>query len=396
MTRTPTDDTTFDLDNFMKNDSMKLVRVIAYDTLKFKITKLILFITFLVHFSTTLIQVYFVCVDFNVYFFVKYAPAMFGSLFVMVSIIALFVTAETDMVVRVFRKAQLRKLTVEDGPSFHVFQKECKIFTVFFVLNLIIALFSGYLHALPDDDDREIFYAFAFFEDYCSEWKDFCSFLYRITFLPVAYVMYVPINVFVYAAIHLKSQIYYLKEHLIQINEGYDISNNNDLFYDENYQRIIREKMIYLYKIHVKLFLAALDIRKLIRGFIALFAIVGCLLGISILYFVMLFQGNLFDKFGRLSTLTVVAFNSFAAVIISGQMIESSSSDDVDAIIYNCNWYDWNEENKRFFLLIRMATMHPFKLQFSQNYAVNYQLGVAILKAMYSAFSLLKAIKNDF
>nr|XP_015835631.1 PREDICTED: uncharacterized protein LOC107397953 [Tribolium castaneum] len=378
MTRTPTDDTTFDLDNFMKNDSMKLVRVIAYDTLKFKITKLILFITFLVHFSTTLIQVYFVCVDFNVYFFVKYAPAMFGSLFVMVSIIALFVTAETDMVVRVFRKAQLRKLTVEDGPSFHVFQKECKIFTVFFVLNLIIALFSGYLHALPDDDDREIFYAFAFFEDYCSEWKDFCSFLYRITFLPVAYVMYVPINVFVYAAIHLKSQIYYLKEHLIQINEGYDISNNNDLFYDENYQRIIREKMIYLYKIHVKLFLAALDIRKLIRGFIALFAIVGCLLGISILYFVMLFQGNLFDKFGRLSTLTVVAFNSFAAVIISGQMIESSSSDDVDAIIYNCNWYDWNEENKRFFLLIRMATMHPFKLQFSQNYAVNYQLGVAL------------------
>ncbi|XP_044266123.1 uncharacterized protein LOC123012342 [Tribolium madens] len=115
----------------------------------------------------------------------------------------------------------------------------------------------------------------------------------------------------------------------------------------------------------------------MIRGFIAIFAIVGCLLGISILYFVMLFEGNLFDKFGRLSTLGVAAFNTFIAAIVSGQMVENSSSDDVDAIIYNCNWYDWNEENKRFFLIVRMSTMQPFKLQFSENYAINYELGVS-------------------
>lgn len=161
----------------------------------------------------------------------------------------------TKILFVLFENAQLRKLTISDGAPYISFQKECKTFTIFFLGNLFIALLSGYLHGIPDNDDPEVFYAFAIFENICSQWKTYFSFLYRITFPVVAYVMILPIYTLIYGVIHLKSQIYYLKNHLLNINKGYDITSDNQLYYNQDYQLNIKRKLVYLYILHVKLFL---------------------------------------------------------------------------------------------------------------------------------------------
>lgn len=64
------------------DDTMKIVRIFIHDILTFKITQLILFATFVIHLSTTLIQIYFFCINFKLYYFVKYAPVFFSSFYV--------------------------------------------------------------------------------------------------------------------------------------------------------------------------------------------------------------------------------------------------------------------------------------------------------------------------
>ncbi|KAJ3634374.1 hypothetical protein MTP99_011255 [Tenebrio molitor] len=373
---------------------MKITRILSNDILRFKITKLLLGFTFLVHFITSLIQTFSFLSDFDFYYFMKYAPIYFASFYVLLTIVTAVIIAETNLIINLFEKVELEKIEKCCITTYKSFKKESQFITFIFIATLLIVLYSAYLHILSNEDDREIFYVLAFIEDHCPHWKDLLILLYKSTFPIVAYVTPLPTYQFLYGITHTKSQIYLVKERLENINTGYDITNNAKLFYDQKYQKIIKQRLMFAHKRHVKLLICGAEFRNFSRIFIALYALIGSMFGISIVFFILMFQGNIFDKLERLITVSVATVTTFTVVIMAGQKVEDATSQEVNYVIDNCNWYDWNEENKKFFLMLRLMTTNMFKLKFSQNYAINYELGIVILKTIYSALSVLKVVRD--
>lgn len=47
-------------------------------------------------------------------------------------------------------------------------------------------------------------------------------------------------------------------------------------------------------------------------------------------------------------------------------------------ILRQSDWYYWNDKNKKIYLLHLLKSEKPYKLQYSQNVSVNYELGVSV------------------
>jgi hypothetical protein len=234
------------------------------------------------------------------------------------------IIAETNLIINLFEKVELEKIEKCCITTYKSFKKESQFITFIFIATLLIVLYSAYLHILSNEDDREIFYVLAFIEDHCPHWKDLLILLYKSTFPIVAYVTPLPTYQFLYGITHTKSQIYLVKERLENINTGYDITNNAKLFYDQKYQKIIKQRLMFAHKRHVKLlmyvifvksktrsirffsFRCGAEFRNFSRIFIALYALIGSMFGISIVFFILMvrvgkeicrYLKNSFDSF---------------------------------------------------------------------------------------------------
>lgn len=51
--------------------------------------------------------------------------------------------------------------------------------------------------------------------------------------------------------------------------------------------------------------------------------------------------------------------------------------------ITQVNWYILDRENKKNYSIVQMSTMKQFKIRFSENYAANFQLSVAVRHVLH-------------
>ncbi|RZC31769.1 hypothetical protein BDFB_012074, partial [Asbolus verrucosus] len=202
-------------------------------------------------------------------------------------------------------------------------RKEATNINTFITVNTIVSLLCGFFHMLPEDNDRNIFFALGIIHEFLPEWSFLLTSLARVSvlFLPII-MLAIPCQ-FIYLASHFKYQTYLLTYYLQNLN-------NYDDKIGDNFHKEIKKR---------------------------------------------LFQHSLRAKVLRVGTFVIAAGLAFVLVSEVGQQIENMSSDAYN-ILKTTDWHDWNKENKKIYLIILSVAQKPYQIEFSESMLINYQLGV--------------------
>ncbi|XP_044254774.1 uncharacterized protein LOC123005187 [Tribolium madens] len=270
---------------------------------------------------------------------------------------------------------------------------EIRITNILSVLNVVITLYASYWYTHPIDDDKEIFYALRFFEEYWPRQKRVLSIIYRATFPLFAYVMIVHAYQVIYATQHLRFQAILFIKYVVNIGEQKTKICDEKLFYDTDYQKIVAKRLKFCIIRHQE-FLAFHRLKlKEIRNFIVTFSILGGLLLFSFGLHLLIGKFH-YEHYVRFGVGAFAAVFTFGALILAGQSIEVQAAN----VVHSCNsikWYTFNEKNKRIYRLMLINIMQPCKLKFSENLSVNYSLGVSIVRGIFSILSVVAKVYFD-
>nr|XP_015835303.1 PREDICTED: uncharacterized protein LOC107397899 [Tribolium castaneum] len=110
-------------------------------------------------------------------------------------------------------------------------------------------------------------------------------------------------------------------------------------------------------------------------------------MGIGISFY--LFSGNLTPEYYiRIFIIALVGATTFSSIIWGGQSTETIVTEMI-ATISQVRWYNFSQTNKKLYLILLTNMMKERKIKFTENYSINYQLGLAIVRGIYSVMSVL-------
>lgn len=133
-------------------------------------------------------------------------------------------------------------------------KREAFYINTFFVVNAIVGLASGVLHAIPLEDDKELFYALVIFEEFAPKWKFWLEWLYRMSFLVVPLVMTYTSHIGIYMCARFWFQFYTYNEYLKKINFLSDAQQTPDLIENQNYQNEIKKRLVFCIKRNIHMY----------------------------------------------------------------------------------------------------------------------------------------------
>ncbi|KAJ3664922.1 hypothetical protein Zmor_000455 [Zophobas morio] len=346
------------------DDCLWLFRLISIDMYLFKPMKVLLKLTFYIVVVLTGIQTVMFLKKSETYYFVKCQPIYFGSFFI--------------------EPWPINRLG-------HVLERRIKRQSIYFNILLIVitvvSLVSGILHALPIEDDEEIFYTLAFFQEYFPRCQRFLCFVYRMGFVLLSIVMPAPFLISIYVGCHAQYQICMLVHVLKTVNKV-NQTEESDLLLDKNYQEKTKNLLKFCIKRHCQLTHADREAMKEVQILAILFCITTSILFICMIIFIFScsFREASKGRYLRLPTLIFPAGVIFVHIFFLAQGIENMGS---FKVLLQSSWYNWNKENKMIYLMFLTNCKNPYKLRFSNSFSVDYELAVSILKSVYSVLSVL-------
>ncbi|KAJ3657162.1 hypothetical protein Zmor_016182 [Zophobas morio] len=218
-----------------------------------------------------------------------------------------------------------------------------------------------------------------------------CDYLFSVLKLASHVIVFAfmahPLQV-VYATQHVKFQMYLFNKHIEDICSMDDEENEEEyLVDDEKYQKEVRLRLNLLVKRHCELkkwrtnCLEIMD--KLILPFSA---------GAAVLLFMGMYSFLFIGESATIVICSDVLFNILAgscivATIMAGEALQDESENTFTTLMLT-KWYSFNCENRKIFLLMLCNSVKPINLNFSGEIAINYRLGMAICKTVYSAISV--------
>jgi hypothetical protein len=122
------------------------------------------------------------------------------------------------------------------------------------VINTIITMYSVITHMIPLEDDKELFFPFAIFEEFFPRCEKWLSAMYRAGFLLMPAAMQTTCYVIVYMGTHMRFQFYILIHFLENINGDYNTSIPERLINNSQYQKEIKERIVFCIKRHAHIF----------------------------------------------------------------------------------------------------------------------------------------------
>ncbi|XP_044270104.1 uncharacterized protein LOC123014873 [Tribolium madens] len=126
---------------------------------------------------------------------------------------------------------------------------------------------------------------------------------------------------------------------------------------------------------------------------IATFSVMGIIIGVSVFAFLFSFQGTFENRYIRVTTLVFTIATISIHIFCIGQLVEDGCFK-IYKTLKKMDWYCWNIENRKLYIVFLQNTQTIFRLKFSQNVSVNYRLGLSILKAIYSMISVMSKLRN--
>ncbi|KAJ3664072.1 hypothetical protein Zmor_008274 [Zophobas morio] len=369
------------------DDCLWLFRTICLDIFRTKPAKLLLKILLYTIILLNIIQsIMFLKISTKANW-IKYLPMYCSSFFILTTIYS--TPRMADAFVKGLESLDMWPINAVGSTIEQKIKRETLYLNTFIILNTCLALTSGILFAIPLPDDREIFYTLATIEDYLPQWKNVLCFVYRCVFLILPIIMPAPFYITGYICCHMRFQGTMVLHHLEQVDQEL-ITNITD---EKKYNEIIKKRLIVTIQKHSGILRASRKILKDFHTFVYFFSVTGALLLISLIFFLISFEGSFEERYSRIATMVISAVLASIHVIVSGQLIEDMTNRAFDEVLKSLDWSRWNKENKKIFLILLANSVKPFRLKFSESISLNYSLALAILKSIYSIMSVLWYMK---
>jgi hypothetical protein len=299
--------------SFFSDDCLKTLKFVSSDVFQYKISKILLWLVLAIHGTITLVGTYFLLGKFNRKQFMNFVPSYLATfyvsilLFCKISIVRRNFQPLLAIWTLLFRgelisniKNEVEMWTIDSaGEKVHrQIKNQATFMTIFAVVNFLISIVGGCLYLVPLSEDVDTFVAFYLFHNYFPNQEKYLSSIYRMTFLMLGYFMIVHGYQIIYYSEHGRYQSTLLKEHVANLDSCERQTNEEKLFYDDEYQKRIHLRLVFCVKRSVKFVEYIIHItvsgktffcfrlierkNREITNLIGVFSICGCLLGIGI------------------------------------------------------------------------------------------------------------------
>ncbi|EFA04739.1 odorant receptor 328 [Tribolium castaneum] len=374
-----------------KDDRLKLLKIMASDVFQSKTVKIILIVVFLVHAIANSLTIYFALHVSDTKQFISYASVFFSEFYPMLAILTI-----------IFKGEVVQHLTDDiniwtiDGASKKLqseIKLKIKILTAFVIINSFSVVIGGFCFVQQLSDDVNLFFAIRLIRDYFPNHSTILEFFYRMTYPICAYLMAVHAYQCLYYTQHINFQLQMFTEIITELTDLKTISlPENRLFYNKKYQTVIEQRLKFCIKRSQEFIKVCVTKNKEIGSLIPGFAICGLFLGIGITFF--LSTGKFTTEYYlRMGVTSICGLTTFSALIWSAQTTETMINDLV-MVINKVSWYNFNQSNKKLYLTFLLNTMKERKIKFTEKYSVNYQLGLAIVRGIYSVISVVASKRH--
>ncbi|XP_064213106.1 uncharacterized protein LOC107397920 isoform X3 [Tribolium castaneum] len=326
---------------------------------------MVLILLFLIHAIIYLLTIYFLLYVLEPKQFVNYATVFFAEFYPMLAILTVILKGKI-----IENLADEIKIWAIENASKNLQSEinlKIKIITTFVIVNTLIAVTGGFLYMHPLPEDVHLFFALRLIRDYFPNHYTSLEFFYRMSFPIFAYLMTTHANQFLYYTQHINFQIKMFREVCLEVKAWKTVSPfENHLFYNKKYQTEIEQRLKFCIKRSQEFVKVSVYKNKEIASFIPGFAICGLLLGIGLVFF--LSNGKITSEYYlRMGFTSLGGVTTFLAL-----------TSDIERAINEIRWYNFNQSNKKMYLILVMNTMRERKIKFTEKYSVNYRLGLAV------------------
>ncbi|XP_044265522.1 uncharacterized protein LOC123011882 [Tribolium madens] len=367
----------------MTDDHLKLIKFISSDIFQSTPMKILLGSIFAIHVIVDLITVYYMLSTFDAKLFINYSSVFLGDFY---PLLAIFVLLYKSKVIHNLKNEL--ELWSTDSTSKKLQSKinlNIKFLKMFVIFNSLLFIVVGVTFVQPLSKDYDVFFAYRLIHEYFPNYGHIFEFLYRTTYLLTSYIATVlPFQIFYYCQ-HTNFQLQMSIEQLKNLTKWSEDDEN--LVDNTKYQTEINRRLKICIQRSQNFIRLHSEKIKEISKFIAGFALCACLLGIGVIFY--LISGNFTPEYYlRMGATSVAGITTFAATMWAGQSTESAI-DDMVTSLNEVEWYNFNQSNKKLYLIFLTNSMKTRTIKFTENYSFNYQLGLGIVKGIYSVISIL-------
>ncbi|KAJ3664066.1 hypothetical protein Zmor_008270 [Zophobas morio] len=361
------------------------IRQIFIDVFQFKFVKVLIKLILLCNTIIIILETVILLEVFDAVFFIKYYMSYIGSIFMWLTLYSVLQMAKSvssglrDL--RGWKFSSAEKFTGKDI----FFEK------IFVILHVLLAIFTGITYAIPDESDKNFVLVLVAIKKFFPTFELVFTILYRLSFLILIITTLAPFHMIIYYCGYTRANFITFLKYVENLNYGYDHPDLMNSVYDQKYQRKITRRLEFCVETHVRLY--SINNRMLgdLRHYIFLYSVIGALLAIGIVVYGVSSPGNYL-------CLLCMSFSfvlMFVHIIWVGQVTEASTSQMFETLKQTV-WYYWNDKNKKIFLMLLLNSEKAFKIQFTQNVSINYELGLSIVKSIYSTIMVLARLQNNY
>ncbi|KAJ3659905.1 hypothetical protein Zmor_011567 [Zophobas morio] len=277
-------------------------------------------------------------------------------------------------------------------------KKESQYITSFVKFHIIYVLISGCI-VIPVGRERKFQFGITFFQDYCHSYV--LEALYLLGYPITAYMFVRLAYALLYFVSHVKFQIYIILDIIEQISEGYDDKSDGELLDSEEYQKVVKARLAFLITKVTSLArlcyfgrVGDLAAAMLAGHLIPPIVISGLLMGLSVLSFIYL--GNLLGYWCYFQNFLWCVGSASTLIMYThcGQEFENNTENLFDAI-YNVRWTSFNKSNRKIILIAMTIFQEPKRLRFTETTSCNYELGVRLVKTVYSFAAIMARVRDS-
>ncbi|KAJ3641591.1 hypothetical protein Zmor_028092 [Zophobas morio] len=370
---------------------IRICRFLTVDIFEYRAMKYFLLAMYLILSPLILLQGYFFLKKFELKYFVQYATIYMLSIYIWVSI---YCQPHTTNIAKTYID-QIQVWKIEDATD--RIKRKVKQTWIYITAYSCTITALGFICAIsytvPTPRDKDLIFFFKIVELYFPQWENFIVWCLKPTFFVSIYVaISTPIFTILYFNGHLKLQKLMLRHCLKDINAKFKhleyIRWNN-----VEYHREIEEKLMFCVKRHVQLIENGSRPLRLTQVYVLPFQIMGTCVMASILLVFFAFEGSLSDQYFRVVVLVLTTSAMLVGFAAGGQGIEDWSEEIYEALC-QVEWYHWNLKNKKTYLFFLMNVTRKFKIKYSENISLNYRLGLEVVKAIFSAMSVIYSLQQ--
>ncbi|KAJ3654123.1 hypothetical protein Zmor_013336 [Zophobas morio] len=304
-------------------------------------------------------------------YFVQYGFSYFFSFIILAYIVFLPIGAHT---VRSFMEEVRWWKTDSAGEAVHKMIKRKSFQSIIImVINTSLISVTMMAFAIPQKVDKNLFYEIALFEDMFPKWAPVLTTIHQIqAFFVRLFGLVVSFGQFLYPYYNSKFQLYMLLYFIKNINEKSEID-----------QWRIEQRLLFCLRSYITLSKATRKMLKKIEVVTLVYQALILVWSISLASYVLLFQDDVLQQNFRFASLSICSLFMLVILFQLGQDTEDSVTKVFETLV-SIEWYNWNESNKIIYLMFLVSALRPFRIQFSENFSLNYNMAGQLLRCAAS------------